>query len=198
MVALGTLLPCTSSRFLAGDVPHRLKPHPQGLRRPFQNRPCSRRGSVPTLSTLQVAGIRFPSLAAGTLRTAEAFAPPKALQIGQASRLRRKPIVAFLQRPGIVHAANRMRSGCVKPPGILHLWLVQASGYPILFYYRLSLGSPSVGPPRLPLALAKVELSSRGALTTVVLLGRPRWNRQTPPAAGGVTGGLERLWESES
>ena len=54
----------TPSGFLAGHVPHRLKPHSQGLLRPFKNRPRRQRGSAPTLSTLQVASIGQPGLAA--------------------------------------------------------------------------------------------------------------------------------------
>ena len=109
------------SRFLAGHVPHRLKPHPQGLLRPLKDRPRSHGGSVPTRCTLQVASVRHPGLAAGTFRTTEAFPPPNALQIGQASGLRREPIVEFLQGSGIVNAANRMWPGFASHAGILHL-----------------------------------------------------------------------------
>ena len=70
----------TPSGFLAGHVPHRLKPHSQGFLRPFKNRPRRQRGSAPTLSTLQVARIGQPSLAASTSRTSEALPPPNPLQ----------------------------------------------------------------------------------------------------------------------
>ena len=111
----------TPSGFLAGHVPQGLKPHSQGLLGPFKNRPRRQRGSAPTLSTLQVASIRQPGLAASTLRTAEALPPPNPLQKRQTCRLRREPIVELLQGSGIVNAANRMRSGPLSHAGILHL-----------------------------------------------------------------------------
>ena len=52
----------------------------QGVLRPFKNRPRRQRGSAPTLSTLQVARIGQPSLAASTSRTSEALPPPNPLQ----------------------------------------------------------------------------------------------------------------------
>ena len=52
----------------------------QGFLRPFKNRPRRQRGSAPTLSTLQVARIGQPSLAASTSRTSEALPPPNPLQ----------------------------------------------------------------------------------------------------------------------
>ena len=79
----------TPSGFLAGQVPHGLKPHSQGLLRPFKNRPRRQRGSAPTLSTLQVARVRQPGLAADTLRASEALPPPNPPQIRQTRRFRR-------------------------------------------------------------------------------------------------------------
>ena len=112
----------TPSGFLAGHVPHRLKPHSQGLLRPFKNRPPpSERFRRRHFSTLQVASIGQPGLAASTLRTSEALPPPNPLQKRQTRRFRREPIVELLQGSGIVNAANRMRPGLLSHPGILHL-----------------------------------------------------------------------------
>ena len=95
--------------------------HSQGLLRSFKNRPRRQRGSTPTLSTLQVARIGQPGLAAGTLRTSEALPPPNPLQKRQTRRFRREPLVELLQGSGIVNAANRMRPGLLRHPEILHL-----------------------------------------------------------------------------
>ena len=107
--------------FLAGHVPHCLKPYPKRLPGTFEDRSGRWRGLTLACRTPGLASGRSPCRLSAADRALKPIRPPNPFQVLDASRLGREPRIEFLQRARVIHAAHGMSSLFFQHPSILHL-----------------------------------------------------------------------------
>src|ERR1035438_110874 len=124
---------------LAGQPPHRAKPHSQWRSRILKHRACGRRNLIAAAGALNTARLQRPALAYITSRTMKPVRPAEIEQVLPASLLGAEAPLELLKRPWIIlfHDPEHYRLG-----------LPESNGYPVLP------NSPERAISHVPIALA--------------------------------------------
>ena len=119
---------CVPSILLAGYVPHRLEPSTERLPCTFENGSRSHGRLTTTRGAEHLFSCCHPGMVAPAGRAIESIGPAESFKIGQTSGFRGKPLVEFLERPWVVHAAHRVGSYFVHH---YILYQLERNGYPL-------------------------------------------------------------------
>ena len=108
--------------FLAGQSPHRAKPHSQCRSRILKHRACGRRNLIAAACALNTARLQRPALAYITSRTMKPVWPPEIEQVLPAGLLGAEAPLELLKRPWII---------LFHDPEHFRLRLPESNGYPV-------------------------------------------------------------------